>query len=161
VILSVLIGDSLVPVAWHPPGWRAEEMAARITDLQTTIPVWATANGRSMLGKLPPARRSRLLATGPYPRLTARTPTTTAELNRKIQHGERAGLHVERGEVLPFLRCCAVGLDGPNGEVLSLAVMSFGEPDETRMYNVLRREIRDIGNGLPAVPTPRPQEAAG
>ena len=114
-----------------------------------------------MLGKLPPARRSRLLATGPYPRLTARTPTTTAELTTKIQHGERAGLHVERGEVLPFLRCYAVGFDGPNGEVLSLAIMSFGEPDETRLYNVLRREIRDIGNALPVMPAPRPQETAG
>jgi len=39
--------------------------------------------------------------------------------------------------------------------------MSFGEPDETRMYNVLRREIREIGNGLRAVPIPRPEETAG
>jgi IclR family transcriptional regulator, acetate operon repressor len=149
VMLTLLLGDAVTPVAWHPPGRRAEEMAARIAGLETTVPLWATANGRSMLGKLPSAQRARLLAAGSYPRLTARTPASAAELNRKIQDGERSGMHIERGEVIPGLSCCAVGFGpGPGGEVLSLSVMSFGEPDETRLYNVLRREIRDVGNAL-------------
>jgi DNA-binding IclR family transcriptional regulator len=149
VMLTLLLGGSAAPLAWHPPRRRAEEMAARIADVEATAPLWATATGRSMLGKLPSAQRARLLASEPYPRLTTRTPASAAELDRKIQDGERSGIHVEGGEVVPGLWCCAVGLGpGPNGEVLSLSIMSFGEPDETRMCNVLRREIRDVGNAL-------------
>lgn len=149
VMLTLLLGNTVAPVIWHRPRQRAEELAARVAEIETATPLWATANGRSMLGKLPPAQRSRLLAAVDYPRLTARTPASAAEVNRKIHDGERAGIHVEAGEVIPGLSCCAVGLGpGENGEVLSLSVMSFGQPDETRMYNVLRREIRDVGNAL-------------
>jgi IclR family transcriptional regulator, acetate operon repressor len=149
VMLTLLIGDTIAPVAWHPPRQRAEELAARVAEIDSAAPLWATANGRSMLGKLPPAHRSRLLAAVDYPCLTARTPASAAEVTRKINDGERTGIHVEAGEVIPDLSCCAVGLGpGPNGEVLSLSVMSFGRPDEARMYNVLRREIREVGNAL-------------
>jgi DNA-binding IclR family transcriptional regulator len=149
VMLAQLLGDTLVPVAWQPPRQRAEEMAARFAELKARLPLFATATGRSTLGKLPSGQRNRLLETHPFPRLTPRTVTGAAELNRRIADAERTGLYIDRGEVEPDLWCCAVALGpGPMGEVLSLSVISFTPQDETRMYNMLRREIRDVGNAL-------------
>lgn len=149
VMLAQLLGDTLVPVAWQPPQQRAEEMAARFAEMEARLPLFATATGRSTLGKLPPGQRARLLETHPFPKLTPRTVTGAAELNRRIAAAERTGLYIDRGEVEPDLWCCAVALGpGPMGEVLSLSVISFEPQDETRMYNLLRREIRDVGNAL-------------
>jgi DNA-binding IclR family transcriptional regulator len=151
VMLTALLGASLVVLDWQPPARRAQEMAERIAGKEETTPVWGTANGRSMLGKLSAAQRARLLSLSPYPRLTRQTPANAAELNRRILAGERDGVHIERGEVIPGIRCCAVSLGpGPQGEVLSLSVMSFGMLDEPRMHQVLRRELRDVGNTLRA-----------
>jgi IclR family transcriptional regulator, acetate operon repressor len=152
VMLAQMLGGSLVPVSWHPPAHRAAELAARLDAIGPSYPVWATATGRAMLSKVPSAQRPRMLPAEPYPRLTDRTLTTGADLLRRVREEERAGVHVERGEVAPDLWCCAVALDpGPAGEILALAVISFDEPDPAvrqRLYNALRREIREIGRSV-------------
>jgi IclR family transcriptional regulator, acetate operon repressor len=155
VMLAQLLGDVLVPLAWHPPLARATEMEAKLAELGPAFPVWATATGRAMLGKLPSAQRVRLLPPEPYPQLTSRTMTSWAELRRAIRDGERAGLHVENGEVDPQLWCCATALEpGADGEILALTVVSFGEPEaaqRSRIYKALRRESRDVGYSLAAI----------
>jgi len=95
---------------------------------------------------------ARLLPSPPYPHLTDRTTTCWADLRSVIRDGERSGLHVEHGEVDPDLWCCAVGLEpGARGELLALAVISFGEPSATqrpRIFKALRRESRDVSYAL-------------
>lgn len=151
VMLAQQLGDMLVPIAWQPPRQRAAEMADKLTRMGSALPLWATATGRAILAKLPSAHRAKLLPEE-YPRLTTRTPTSSAELRQVIRDGERAGLHVENGEVDPDLWCCAVALErGTMGEVLAMTVIAFGEPDPAqrpRILNVLRRESRDVGYRL-------------
>jgi DNA-binding IclR family transcriptional regulator len=151
IMLAQQLGEVLVPISWQPPRQRADEMAEKLAGLGPSFPLWATATGRAMLGKLPSAHRAKLLPEQ-YPRLTERTVASPAELRQLIRDGERTGLHVESGEVDPDLWCCAVALErGTMGELLALAVISFGEPDAAqrpRILNALRRESRDVGYHL-------------
>jgi IclR family acetate operon transcriptional repressor len=154
IMLAQQLGDVLVSIAWQPPRHHAEEMAGKLSGIGPAFPLWATATGRAMLGKLPSAHRAKLLPER-CPRLTNRTLAGSAELRQVIRDGERTGLHVENGEVDPDLWCCAVALErGTMGEVLALAVISFGEPDAAqrpRILNALRRESRDVGYHLAAL----------
>jgi DNA-binding IclR family transcriptional regulator len=153
VMLAQLLGDVMVPISWQPPaGGTPAPMADRLAPMGPSFPLWATATGRAMLGKLSAAQRARLLPSSPYPRLTDRTTTCWADLRSMIRDGERSGLHVENGEVDPDLWCCAVGLEpGARGEVLALAVICLGEPapsQRPRIFKALRREHREVGYAL-------------
>jgi IclR family transcriptional regulator, acetate operon repressor len=151
VMLAQQLGEVLVPIAWQPPRQRAAEMVDKLSGIGPVFPLWATATGRAMLGKLPPSHRARLLPEE-YPRLTGRTVASSADLRQAIRDGERGGLHIENGELDPDMWCCAVALErGPMGEVLALAVISFGEPgavQRPRVLKALRRESRDVGYQL-------------
>jgi len=152
VTLAQLLGDVLVPVAWHPPAATEPRMTSKLAGMGPTFPVWATATGRAVLGKLAPAQRARLLPPEPYPRLTEQTTRCWADLRGVIRDGARTGLHVEDGEVDPEMWCCAVALErGGRGEMLALAVISRGVPSATqrpRIYKALRRECQDVGYAL-------------
>jgi IclR family transcriptional regulator, acetate operon repressor len=151
VMLGQQLGEVLVPIAWQPPRQRAGEMVDKLSGIGPTFPLWATATGRAMLGKLPPSHRAKLLPEE-FPKLTDRTIASPDDLRHAIRAGERSGLHVENGELDPDMWCCAVALErGAMGEVLALAVISFGEPDSaqrTRILSALRRESRDVGYQL-------------
>jgi DNA-binding IclR family transcriptional regulator len=152
VMLAQLLGDVLVSVAWQPPATAEPAMTAKLATLGPTFPVWATATGRAMLGKLSPAQRARLLPPEPFPRLTERSITNCADLRAVIRDGERSGLHVEDGEADPEMWCGAVALErGGREEVLALAIISRGVPSaaqRSRIYKALRRECQDVGYAL-------------
>lgn len=152
VMLAQLLGDVLVSVAWQPPAATELAMTDKLAGMGPTFPVWATATGRAMLGKLSSAQRARLLPPEPFPRMTERTITSWADLRSVIREGERSGLHVESGEVDPEMWCCAVALErGGRGEVLALAVISRGAPSaaqRSRICKALRRECQDVGYAL-------------
>jgi IclR family transcriptional regulator, acetate operon repressor len=151
VMLAQQLGEVFVSIAWQPPRQRAGDMVDKLAGFGPAFPLWSTATGRAMLGKLSSAHRARLLPEE-YPRFTARTVASSAELRQVIRDGERTGLHMENGELDPDLWCCAMALErGTMGEVLALAVISFGEPDAARrprILNALRRESRDVGYQL-------------
>jgi DNA-binding IclR family transcriptional regulator len=152
VMLAQLLGDTLTPVTWYPHPERGRELSARLEDAGTSFPVWGTAAGRAMLGRLSAGARARLLPDGVYPRLTARTLSSAAEVLDRVRDGERLGLHTERGEVLPDLWCCGVSLDpGPSGEILALSVISFDEPvaeRRSRIHKALRHQVREVAARL-------------
>jgi DNA-binding IclR family transcriptional regulator len=109
-----------------------------------------------MLGKMPAAQRRKMLPADSYPRLTERTLASQAEVLDRVKDGERTGLHLERGEVLPDLWCCAVALDpGPSGEILALSVISFDEPDtdrRVRIHKTLRYQVREVAARMAGLP---------
>jgi DNA-binding IclR family transcriptional regulator len=154
VMLAQQLGGVVVPIAWQPPRHHADQMAEKLSGLGPWFPLWATATGRAMLGKLPSAHRAKLLPEK-CPRLTDRTVAGSAELRQLIRDGERTGLHIENGEVDPDLWCCAVALErGTMGGVLAMAVISSSEPhpvQRPRILNALRRESRDVGYHLAAL----------
>jgi IclR family acetate operon transcriptional repressor len=160
VVLDQLLGDSAVTIAWHAPPSQARHVVAKLAEFAPSYPLWATATGRAMLGKLAPAQRARLVPPEPYPRLTGRTTTTWHDLRHAVRAGEKSGLHVEHGEADPDLWCSATALErGPAGEVLAIAVISFGEPgarQRSRILSALRRESHqlDCTLAMPAGPAP-------
>jgi DNA-binding IclR family transcriptional regulator len=152
VMLAQMLGGTLTQVTWHPPQDRGAEFAARLAEIGSTFPVWATASGRAMLGKVPAAQRPKMLPLVPYPRLTERTLTSQVEVLHRVRDGERTGLHIEHGEVRADLWCCAVALEpGPSGEILALSVIALGEPDadrRARIHKALRRQAREVATGM-------------
>jgi DNA-binding IclR family transcriptional regulator len=158
VMLAQMLGDTLSAVTWHPHDKRGGELSARLEAVGPSFPAWATACGRAMLGKMPAARRPKLLPRGPLPRLTERTLASGAEVLERVKDGARIGLHIERGEVLPDLWCCAVALEpGPSGEILALSVISFDEPDadrRTRIHKTLRHQVHEVAARVAGLPAP-------
>jgi IclR family transcriptional regulator, acetate operon repressor len=156
VMLAQMLGGSLTSVTWHPHQERGAELSARLEEVGASFPVWATACGRAMLGKMPAAQRRKILPADSYPRLTERTLASQAEVLGRVKDGERTGLHLERGEVLPDLWCCAVALDpGPSGEILALSVISFDEPDadrRVRIHKTLRYQVREVAARMAGLP---------
>ena len=149
IMLSQLLGDAVVPIAWRkPPGWPVE-FAGKLAEHGPAVPLGATATGRAMLGKLPHGQRARLLPPEPYPQFTERTMTTWSGLRQAIRDGERSGLHIEHGEADADLWCCATALEpGPDGEVLALTVVAMGEPaarERARICRAMRRESQNVG----------------
>jgi DNA-binding IclR family transcriptional regulator len=115
-------------------------------------PAWATAAGRALLAALPPEERRRALPPEPYPRFTARTPTSWPDLRDVIRTGLRDRLHFEQGEAVAGLWCYALPLPrGANGEILSLSVLATGDlcaARHARILRALRAESRTLGDTI-------------
>lgn len=86
----------------------------------------ATAAGKAMAAVLPPARRAALLARLPLPRLTARTVTSRAVVEREWTRVRRTGVAINREETI----LGAVFLASPvfDGERHVCGALSVGIP---------------------------------
>jgi IclR family acetate operon transcriptional repressor len=70
-------------------------------------PIHATALGKAVAVHLDPARLSAILGPEPYRALTAKTPTTWPELNRRIDQARRDGFATDLEEVEIGVACVA------------------------------------------------------
>lgn len=145
VHLVQLVGSEAVTVARLAGGRRA------MIDVEVgpTYPLWASAAGRALLGRVPKTLRPALLPPEPYPAFTSRTKTRWVQLAAALDEAQRDGIHAEDGEIDVHLSCYATPLlHHSRDEKLALAI-SFdsqrSEDDRRLIREALRREWEAIG----------------
>lgn len=119
VQLSFLEGDALV-------GFERRESthAVRVVlSLGTRMPWYATAGGKAIAGRLPPAYLNQLLAGERHP-LTPETITDRAALEREIDRGRTHGYVVSRGGYRDGLVSIAAAILDGSGEALASLSMN-------------------------------------
>lgn len=121
-------------------------------EIGPTYPLWASAAGRALLGRVPNTLRPALLPPEPYPAFTSRTKTRWVQLAAALDEAQRDGIHAEDGEIDLDLSCYAAPLLHPSrDEKLALAV-SFNsqrsEGDRQLIRQALRREWGELGKRI-------------
>jgi IclR family transcriptional regulator, acetate operon repressor len=144
VYLLQLVGSEAVTL-----GRLAGTRRAMIdVEIGPSYPLWATAAGRALLSGLPWTQGAALLPEEPFPAFTAHTKTRWVDVSAAIAAGRRDGIHVEEGEIDPFLSCCATPLlHSDRSEKLALAVsFESRRPQSERrtIREALRREWREL-----------------
>ncbi|MGN9839840.1 IclR family transcriptional regulator [Nonomuraea sp. H19] len=85
-------------------------------------PLHCTATGKALLA-FDPGLRQELLARGPFERMTSRTVTSLAALERELAQVRRHGVAYAREEYTEGVACVAAPVFGPGGRVcMSLGV---------------------------------------
>lgn len=87
----------------------------------------ATAIGKAILSRLPPAERRRFVGDPPYPAFTARTLTTVRSLAAELERAREVGYAVDREETEAGSSCVAapiVAADGRPVGAISIAGIS-------------------------------------
>jgi IclR family acetate operon transcriptional repressor len=148
VYLVQLVGSEAVTVARLAGSRRA----MIDVEIGPSYPLWASAAGRALLGRVPNMLRPRLLPAEPFPAFTSRTKTRWADLSAALEEARRDGIHVEEGEIDLHLSCYATPLlHHSRDEKLAIAISfesqrSYG--DRQLMLQALRREWRELGKQI-------------
>jgi IclR family acetate operon transcriptional repressor len=148
VYLVQLVGSEAVTVARLAGSRRA----MIDVEIGPSYPLWASAAGRALLGRVPNMLRPRLLPAEPFPAFTSRTKTRWADLSTALEEARRDGIHVEEGEIDLHLSCYATPLlHHSRDEKLAIAI-SFesqrSHGDRQLMLQALRREWRELGKQI-------------
>lgn len=148
VYLVQLVGCEAVAVAKLTGG----RSSAFSVEIGPTYPLWATAAGRALLGRLPNTLRPLLLPAEPYPAFTPGTKTRWSELAAALEEGRRHGIYAEYGEIDAQVSCYAMPLlNQSRDEKLALAI-SFDarrpESDRQLIRQAIRREWHGLGESL-------------
>lgn len=79
------------------------------------VPVHCSASGKVFLAQMTPGQRQRLLAHAPLERMTARTLTDLARIEREVKRVQKEGCATDDEEFLPGLLCLAVPVPSAHG----------------------------------------------
>jgi DNA-binding IclR family transcriptional regulator len=79
-----------------------------VVNIGDRVSIHGTALGKALLGGLPPAERARVLRLQPLRRLTEKTKTDVAELEKEIEQNQKRGWHRSQGEGAPGVWSLAV-----------------------------------------------------
>jgi DNA-binding IclR family transcriptional regulator len=124
------------------------------------LEAYCSAIGKVLLANLNADERAAYLANGPFIALTDRTITDPEALERELARARREGFAVDDEEVVAGLRCVAVPVRNPSGEVIaaisaSQAADRQGPMPPSRLLAALKDAAREIEHRM------IPNEAAG
>lgn len=98
--------------------------AAVLSRVGMQLEAYCSGIGKVLLAHLPDAAREEYLANGPFVALTANTIVDPELLRQELETVRRNGFAIDNGEIAEDLRCIAMPLRRPDGEVIAAISVS-------------------------------------
>lgn len=126
----------------HVARWDGTVRIQLVLDMGQHLPATCTATGKALLAALPPAELDHRLASGPLPRLTARSITDPAALREDLAATRERGWAVDDEELIDGMLCFGAAIPRRRGVpqyAVSFTLLKAWAPDERR--DLLGREL--------------------
>lgn len=129
-------------------GYNASRL---FTKVGMQLEAYCSGIGKVLLAHMPEAVQRRYLGEGPFPQLTERTITDPVRLAGEFALIRERGFAIDDEEIAPGLRCFAVPVRGPQGDVvaaISLSTQRGGravrDRSDAQLVDLVRAAARQI-----------------
>ncbi len=144
--LAILEGTSAMYIEQASPPTR---MLRMFTEPGNRVPLHSTGTGKVLLAYQPPRLLEFVIGRTGLPRYTASTITEPSQLREELRSIRRQGYAIDYGEQEEGVRCLAVPVFGPDGEIFaSVSLSGPASRLESRKVEELVPHIKRIAAAL-------------